>query len=276
MEVLSFHLFRKKAGLVLLVVLAIVASACDYGSTATQLTVVIAEEDGFFSDGDEPYVMIVQWRATPGVAGSTEVSLLDEVGEPLSPGAYDGAVLPIPAANGEVTFADVVPVGLQQLQAGLVPEVMGAVVVAMEEDASAKSVTNQVFVDLAAAVQAEVAARIEPMTFSNTANQAAVSAAIATTTADVLTSVQPAFDAAYDTWLSSFGDPDDLVGIGHAVYVASAGSFSDVMNAALLAGLPENAISGAWTTTLDPIPGQLSFGNGLATYTVDIVGVPTL
>ena len=268
--------FRTRASILLLVVLALVATACEYATTATQLTVVTAEEDGFFSDGDEPYVMIVQWRSTPGVSGSTEVSLLAGVGLPLSNGAFDGEVLPIPPAQGEVTFADVVPVGLPQLQAGTVPEVMGAVVVAMEEDSNTDSAIDNVFLDFAAAIEDEIVAQIEPMTFANVANQAAVSAAIVNTTANVLTAVEPELGVAYNLWLSSFGDPDDIVGIGHTVYVASAGTFSDVMNAALLTGLPANAVGGAWTTTLDPIPGQLSFSNGESTFLVDIVAVPTL
>ena len=61
----------KKSVLVPIILLvAVLAAACTVNVGATSLTVVQAQEDGFFENGDEPYVAVIKWRVIPGTAGS--------------------------------------------------------------------------------------------------------------------------------------------------------------------------------------------------------------
>ncbi|MEZ5167238.1 MAG: hypothetical protein R2695_12415 [Acidimicrobiales bacterium] len=90
----------------LLVVVALFAAACQSHVSAHTLRVVQAQEDGFFENGDEPYVAVIQWRVIPGTPGSASAHFVGNLAE-LASGADDGAVLSIPAAMGTVHFDDV-------------------------------------------------------------------------------------------------------------------------------------------------------------------------
>lgn len=262
----------KKMGIAAMAaVMGVLASACEVGTAATQLNVIDADEEAWYSNGDEPYIAVIQWRVTPGTAGSTQVSLLTELNDELATRMDDGESVAIPAANGAVTFSNVTPVAFQQLLTGSLPELMGTVVIAMESDNSSWNAVNNIFHDVESALAAELAAQIEPLTLADLTNQTAVANALSTAAANVQAAVTPSFWQSVALFFAAFGDPDDVVGIGFTVYVASAGPLSDVINASLLSNLPAGAIGGAWSHNLNPIVGTLDFNNGPAHYTVDVV-----
>ena len=78
----------------------LVASACEVDTAAVRLNVIDADEEAFFSNGDEPYIAVIKWRVTPGTPGSTQVSLLTEVSDELATRMDDGDSVAIPASAG--------------------------------------------------------------------------------------------------------------------------------------------------------------------------------
>jgi hypothetical protein len=266
------HRFTKRARIAIAVAaLGILASACEVSTAATRLNVIDADEEAFFSNGDEPYIAVIKWRVTPGTPGSTQVSLLTEVRDELATRMDDGDSVAIPASAGAVTFDNVTPVAFQQLLTGKIPELMGTVVIAMESDNSSWGAVNSIFRDVEAALRVELAAQIEPLTITDLTNQTAVANALSTAAANVEAAVKPSFFEAVALFFAAFGDPDDVVGIGFTVYVASAGPLSNVINSSLLANLPAGSTGGTWSDNLNPITGTLNFDNGPANYSIDIV-----
>ena len=49
--------------------LAVSCSLTNAGARGQTLTAIDAQEESFFSDGDEPYVAVIQFRVIPGIAG---------------------------------------------------------------------------------------------------------------------------------------------------------------------------------------------------------------
>ena len=101
-----------------------------------------AQEEAWYSDGDEPYVAVIKWRVIPGTAGSASAEFVGNLAE-LSGGAGDGDVLTIPASMGSVSFDDVqVSWWNAVLESGRLPELTGTVMVAMESDLTPWSTIN--------------------------------------------------------------------------------------------------------------------------------------
>src|SRR4051812_38915025 len=148
--------------------LALVASACTLSNAGVQgqtLTALDAQEESFFSDGDEPYVAVIQFRVTPGIAGSTQVRYLGNLSE-IATNIDDGDSASIPAAMGATSFPNVLTANIGDILAGRSPEIVGAVTVAMESDASPWSAINGIMNDVTNELDAQLRAQIEPLSFS--------------------------------------------------------------------------------------------------------------
>ncbi|HMV69419.1 MAG TPA: FG-GAP-like repeat-containing protein [Myxococcota bacterium] len=106
------------------------------------LYVRTADEDDFWSDGDEPYLMVFGFQSTLDTPGSTRVWWSRSLYE-LDPGMYDGERVTIPDDMGRLTFPNIARGTATRVGALAIPNsnptLIGAVVVAMESDASAWS-----------------------------------------------------------------------------------------------------------------------------------------
>lgn len=254
----------------LLVALALVAAACTIDVGATSLTVVQAQEDGFLQNGDEPYVATIQWRVVPGTPGSASTRFIGNLQE-LASGADDGAVLSIPSAMGSVHFEDVQNSTFEALIGqGLVPELVGTVLVVMESDLTSWGTINSLMNDVAAALLTELRDQIEPLTITQLTDPEAVASALSQAAANVEAAVTPGVWDSILLWLGSLGNPDDPIGVGFTVWVAAYGALGQFIEAGMLSALPANATGGAWSVDLAPITDTLRFSGDGAVYDVSV------
>ncbi|MGI9602929.1 MAG: hypothetical protein ACR2QE_13670 [Acidimicrobiales bacterium] len=262
---------RRRSSLVaVLGVLALVASACQIDVAATTLHVVQSQEDGLLQNGDEPYVAVIQWRVIPGEAGSTEVSFLGNLAE-LGSGMDDGDSAPIPASMGAASFSDVQVSSLGQVAQGILPELVGTVMIVMESDLTSWGTVNNLMGDVESALQTELQNEIEPLTIVDLTNPAIVAEALSVAAANVEEAVTPGILDSILLWLGSLGNPDDLIGVGFTVWIAAGGTLGQFIDASLPAALPANAAGGVWHDNLDPKTATLRFAGDSAIYDVDIV-----
>lgn len=250
--------------------LAVLATACQLDVAATQLHVVQSQEDGLFGNGDEPYVAVIQWRVIPGTAGSTEVSFLGNLAE-LGSGMDDGDSASIPASMGAVSFADVQSSSAQQLAQGVLPELVGTVMVVMESDLTSWGTINNLMDDVADALDTELRNQIEPLTIVDLTDPAVVADALSAAAANVEAAVTPGIWDQILIWLGSLGNPDDPIGVGFTVWIAAGGSLGAFIESSLPAALPANATGGVWHDDIEPKTATIRFAGDGAIYDVDIV-----
>jgi hypothetical protein len=260
----------------LLLVLALLAAACTVDVGATSLTVVQAQEDGFLQNGDEPYVAVIKWRVIPGTAGSASAEFIGNLQE-LGSGADDGAVLSIPAAMGAVTFENVqISTFDALLTQGLVPELVGTVMVVMESDFTPWSTINNLMNDVEAALQAELVNQVEPLTIAQLTDPQAIADALSAAAANVEAAVTPGVWDSILLFLGSLGNPDDPIDVGFTVWVAAYGPLGQLIESSLVSALPDGAAGGVWWNTTDRITTTMRFSGDGAIYDVDITAMTGL
>lgn len=260
----------------LLLVLALLAAACTIDVGATTLTVVQAQEDGFFENGDEPYVAVIKWRVIPGTAGSASAEFIGNLDE-LGSGADDGAVLSIPASMGAVNFPNVQNSTFEDLLAfGKVPELVGTVMVVMESDFTPWGTINNLMEDVESALQTELVNQVEPLTIAQLTDPAAVADALSSAAANVEAAVTPGVWDSILLFLGSLGNPDDPIDVGFTVWIAAYGSLGQLIESSLISALPSGAAGGVWWNTVDPITTTMRFSGDGAIYDVDITATTWL
>ena len=99
---------RLRIGAVLLVagLLAVSCSLTNAGCTGQTLTALDAQEESFFSNGDEPYVAVIQFRVTPGIPRLDPGALPRQPPE-IATHIDDGDSATIPAAMAATSFPNV-------------------------------------------------------------------------------------------------------------------------------------------------------------------------
>ena len=123
----------------------------------------------------EPCFRLPSFSAKPRSASAEFVGNLDELGS----GADDGAVLSIPAAMGAVTFENVQSSYLEALLTwGVVPELVGTVMVVMESDFTPWGTINNLMEDVESALQTELVNQVEPLTIAQLTNPEAIADAL--------------------------------------------------------------------------------------------------
>jgi hypothetical protein len=221
------------------------AVACDATMDGQTLTAVDAQEESVFSNGDEPYLAVIQFRVIPGVPGSTNVRFLGNLAE-IAQNIDDGDSATIPDSMARTSFPNVRFANLQQIIAGTSPEIVGAVTVAMESDASPWSAINGIMNDVAGELDHQLRTQIEPMTFLDIVNGDTAATKLASAAAAIQAAAEPEFWEAVGIFFSSFGDPDDVIGFKVLFNVAVAGSeLQDIVDSKLGAGLPATVVGGA-------------------------------
>ncbi|MFT5204503.1 MAG: hypothetical protein ACI9C1_003914, partial [Candidatus Aldehydirespiratoraceae bacterium] len=236
----------------------------------TQLTVVQAQEDGFFENGDEPYIATIKWRVIPGTPGSASAEFIGNLVE-LGSGADDGAVLGIPANMGAVHFPDIQNSTLTDLLTkGKVPELVGTVMVVMESDLTPWGTINNLMNDVEAALEAELVSQVEPLTIAQLTDPQAIADALSTAAANVEAAVTPGVWDSILLFLGSLGNPDDPIDVGFTVWVAAYGSLGQLIDDGLASALPAGASGGVWWNSLDPITTTMRFSGDGAIYDVNV------
>lgn len=95
-----------------------------------------AGEDSFLSDGDEPYLVAIGFRSQFRTPGSTKVLWGGILHDDWADGIDTGGTAAIPADTGVLAFPGVDRPTREQMLAGKMPEIVGALVIAMESDAT--------------------------------------------------------------------------------------------------------------------------------------------
>ncbi|MEQ8841372.1 MAG: hypothetical protein RIB98_10345 [Acidimicrobiales bacterium] len=261
----------RRLTLPLVLLLALLAAACTVDVGATTLTVVQAQEDGFFENGDEPYVAVIKWRVIPGTAGSASAEFIGNLAE-LGSGADDGAVLSIPSSMGAVQFPNVQNSTFDDLIAfGKVPELVGTVMIVMESDLTPWGTINNLMNDVESALQAELVNQVEPLTIAQLTDPQAVAAALTTAAANVEAAVTPGIWDSILLFLGSLGNPDDPIDVGFTVWVAAYGPLGQLIDQNLLSALPPGSTGGVWFNSVEPISTTVRFSGDGAIYDVDLV-----
>lgn len=235
---------RKVLGLgVIAVVAVLLVAACNVTIDGNTLTVVDAQEEAFYSNGDEPYVAVIQFRVTPGVPGSTSVNFLgnlQEVGNHM----YDGSSRPIPDAMAATNFPNVHLTNINEILAGRSPELVGAVTVALESDNSPWSAINGIMNDVRNELDAQLRTQIEPLSFADILTPGVASERLAEAARRVEAAASPSFWRAVGIFFSSFGDPDDVIGFKVLFFAAVTGQpLMDALDAQL-STLPPTIVGG--------------------------------
>jgi hypothetical protein len=256
---------RVHRGVALLVLLATAAAVagCDWKIDAQTFRVADAQEESIFSDGDEPYLAVIQFRVKPGVAGSTSVHYLGNLSE-LHSGAEDGDVFGIPDAMGRAHFPDVTPVGLTDIANGGSPEIVGVITVAMESDASTWGAVNGLMGDVASELDNQLRTVIETLTFNDIITPGAAADRLEQVAADVEASATPSFWRGIALWFAAFGDPDDVIGFKVLLFAAVDEQLRPIVDDAFGSGLPDTITAKALVAG----PVQLTYAGDGATYEV--------
>lgn len=264
------HVTRRSLTLPLVLLLALVAAACTVQVGATELTVVQAQEDGFLQNGDEPYVAVIKWRVIPGTAGSASAEFIGNLQE-LGSGMDDGDSASIPAAMGTVDFPDIQFSTFEDLLLqGLVPELVGTVMVVMESDLTPWGTINNLMNDVEDALETELVNQVEPLTIAQLTDPQQVADALTTAAANVEAAVTPGVWDSILLFLGSLGNPDDPIAVGFTVWVASYGALGDLIESSLVGVLPPNATGGVWWQDLGAKSETMTFSGDGAIYEVDI------
>jgi endonuclease/exonuclease/phosphatase family metal-dependent hydrolase len=172
------------------------------------MRVANAQEDGIFSNGDEPYYLAIGFRSrfrTPNSTSTSWSGYLTELGH-----QSDGDTVDIPPEMGLVSFADVPLVTLDDIAAGRrFPELIGVLIVSMESDATPFSAIRDKANELKGALQDELRRLVEQgeLNLSNLD-----SGAFEEATNRVKGSLAVGFWEGIGLWLRSWTDPDDRIG----------------------------------------------------------------
>lgn len=256
---------RRQRGLrfgALVAVGALALAACNVTVDGNTLTAVDAQEEAWYSNGDEPYVAVIQFRVTPGVPGSTSVQYLGNLQE-IADHVDDGDSATIPDAMAATSFPDVQPRSLANIVDGFNPEIVGAVTVALESDNSPWSAINGIMNDVKNELDTQLRAQIETLSFADILTPGAAAARLEEAANRIEAAAEPSFWEGVGIWFQSFGDPDDVIDFKVLFFVAVQEDLTSTVNAQL-AGLPSSIVGQA----LQDGPLDLDYSGDGATYRI--------
>lgn len=197
-----------------------------------RLRVADAQEESWYSDGDEPYIVVMGFRSKFNTPGSTQVFWSQNLDNDWAEGMEDGDERAIPSQMGKVSFYNVRRPTAAQILAGEKPELLGAVVIAMEEDLTSDGTIRDMMNDLRDALRTE----LERLIAGGQINLANPGPDIDRAVRNVKNSMEPGFWGKVGLFLGSFGDPDDAIGIHFLMFAAVDPSLEGVINLPALPG----------------------------------------
>jgi hypothetical protein len=158
--------------------------------------------------GDEPYFVVLAIRARFLHPGSTRVVPNLYRDDKWANNIKAGQSRDIPAPMGVLSFADVNPLREADIRRGRMPELLGAVIIAMESDGTPWRQIDRLVERIRAVVEREAADLVESGTLDLDEPGPAIAAAIRR----IQGSVTVGTAEAVKIWAASFTDPDDIIG----------------------------------------------------------------
>jgi hypothetical protein len=214
---------------------------------------------------DEPYFVVIGFRSRFNTPGSTQLywsHYLDDydddvLGDPLE----DSTVATIPRYMGKVVFHNVEPIfSISQVLSGAVmPELIGAIAIAIESDVTSFGTISDMMDTLVAQLRQELVKLVEQATVPPTEDQ------LQQAVANVKEAMMDSGD--FGDWLASLGDIDDFV--DHHLFLFLSSLDPRVGNVL-------QPISGATTGLLQEQPAsfKVNFARSDTSYDVTVVLVP--
>jgi hypothetical protein len=209
---------------------------------ANSLYVRNADEDSWYSNGDEPMFAVVAFRTTLGVRGSTDawpVSGFDE----LCTHADEGDTCSIPDSTGRAYFGHVSTPTAAEMLAGARPELIGTIQVAVEHDGTSMGTMNSILGRLVDATRAELAAASEGLTPADMADLGSVASRFSSISSRIQDRIELSWWDKLTTWIGSGGDTDKLVGYKVTVMVGVDRSLQQQVDMQLYAALEDSGMA---------------------------------
>lgn len=174
-----------------------------------RLRVAKAQEDGFLSDGDEPYFVVIRFASRFKTLGATQVNWGGMLDENWAGGIDTGNEKDIPAAMGRVTFDNIQIITRDDYQCrAVMPQGGGVLVVAMEHDRTPWDLVREVMNNLQNAINDELQKVVERGEIDLHNAEPDVRAAVDR----IVARTSPGFWKSAEIIARSFGDPDDFIG----------------------------------------------------------------
>jgi hypothetical protein len=180
--------------------------------------------------GDELYLARVRFRSTVGKANSTTAYFNGGVSaDTVIKGVQVNETHSIPDSMGKVTFPNVELRGVNDVLAGNNPEILGTIDVLFEDDTTPKDAICDLMRDLALAVKDELADIVEPLNLLNM-NATAMAGQIQDAVQGIEDAVMPSTGELIGLFLSSFFNPDDLIGFRVNLFAAVDATLSSLVD----------------------------------------------
>jgi hypothetical protein len=187
-----------------------------------------ADEEGTFSDGDEPFLAAIGFRARLGTPGSAHTFWGGMLDDKWGDHARDGSQRAIPAQMGVLHFDGVDRPSLQQIQAGAKPEIVGRVTVVVESDGTPWGTIKDVIERAQTALKDELVTLVENEQIDRNDPQKSLREASERVKAFALRNLD------LGDWFESWSDPDDFMGVTVDAYVAADPALANVVPFPLL------------------------------------------
>jgi hypothetical protein len=193
-----------------------------------RLRVADAQEEAWYSDGDEPYFIVIGFRSRLGTAGSTSAFWNGHLDDDWAGGVDDGDQKDIPERMGLVSFADVRPVMLcddfdvSDFSGTAMPEFVGALVLAVEGDQTGWDNIEDMADDIAQSLEQHLGKLIEEELPA--AGLLGATEAITATIPKIESSVK---DAYMEHVYALLRDDDDIIGAHFFLFVAADPAVAD-------------------------------------------------
>ncbi len=208
---------------IMLVICLLVLSPIEIGLAQSQPSTVLLRLDSVRLDrvddltGDDPYFCIVHFRSTPGSPGSTQVGVTDCFDDNWALDSPEGRQIAIPGRMGSVLFDNVRLVSPSEVVAGVQPEIIGAVVIAMESDGTPFSSVRDNMRLVQTTLHNQLISIVEPMSFLKIqANLSRIQERVRKALTDAL---EPdIWDIIWGVLESGF-NPDELIGARHVFVI---------------------------------------------------------
>ena len=176
-----------------------------------------AEEGG----GDEPYLIVIGFRSTVGRSGTTRTFLNRYRNDEWAENLQTGRGANVPASMGVLDFPDVTltTAGLafranaRALRRSVPPEILGAVILAMDSDGSPLERIDRLVNKLRRELHTQLQDVIEDITFADLNDPGALQTRFEEAGEKVRDAMKLSTIQTIQEWGSALTDPDDLIGV---------------------------------------------------------------
>jgi hypothetical protein len=232
---------------------ALLASGCETYFDYQTVRVIEAQEDGFLEDGDELILATLDFRVRPGVPGSTQVRFNPASLDKAATSLEDGDVKTIDNAKGLYVFDNVQITSTNSLLQGQAPEIIGQVVLGIENDLTPRSIISNELKKAEGRLKTLLVRVLESRTVTDILNNPdALMADLAGATGSINSDIGW-FDNLLLT-LVSLGNKDDILNFNVLFFVPVTPELAPVVDAAF-SNLPEGIYGGAFPSTF--VDGQI-------------------